>query len=549
MSLPKFSPQQEVDDLQSRAEAVLSRVENLRNDVTDQLKKQFSEQTPQVVTHGYAWFCACAETLKQGAECYRELIASGKAGRLETILFEIGFSEYIRQIAYGIPMNQTEIVRPFDFPDCAQAFANFTNAPEVIEFLKFSERSALCAEAAERLAANIGAPASGLVDQDETVAMLREQFHRFARDKVTPYAHQWHLQDVLIPQALIDEMAALGAFGLTIPEEYGGSAMGKTAMCVMSEELSCGYIGVGSLGTRTEIAAELIMHGGTSAQKSKYLPALASGAILPTAVFTEPNTGSDLGSLKTRAVRDGDVYKITGAKTWITHAVRADLMTVLARTDPNTKDWRGLSMFLAEKPRGDDQNFFPVKGMKGGEISVLGYRGMKEYEISFDEFEVPASALLGEVEGLGFKHLMKTFESARVQTAARALGVAQNALDLGIKYATQRVQFGKPILQFGRTAEKIALMAAEIFFVRALTLFAAKSVDTGRRCDAEAGMAKLTAARLAWSAADNALQIHGGNGFALEYEISRVLCDARILNIFEGAAEIQAEVVAKRLLS
>ncbi len=348
---------------------------------------------------------------------------------------------------------------------------------------------------------------------------------------------------------VVNEMAELGVFGLTIPEEFGGLGMGKTAMCVVSEELSRGYIGTGSLGTRSEIAAELILIGGTDAQKEKYLPAIASGEILPTAVFTEPNTGSDLGALRTRAVKDGDTYKITGNKTWITHPVRADLMTLLARTDPATNNFSGLSMFLAEKPRGSDDHPFPADGMTGGEIEVLGYRGMKEYEIGFDEFEVPAANLLGETEGMGFKHLMATFESARIQTAARAVGVAQCAYELGLRYALDRNQFGQPIFNFPRVANKLVNMAAELVGIRQLTYFSARQKDSDKRCDLEAGMAKLLAARAAWAAADNALQIHGGNGFALEYPISRVLQDARILNIFEGAGEVQAMVIARRVVS
>ena len=324
--------------------------------------------------------------------------------------------------------------------------------------------------------------------------------------------------------------------------------MGKIAMCVVSEELSRGYIGVGSLGTRSEIAAELIMAGGTEEQKARLLPKIASGEILPTAVFTEPNTGSDLASLRTRAVKSGDSYVITGNKTWITHAARADMMTLLARSDPDAPGYKGLSMFLVEKPRGTVSDPFPLEGMSGGEIGVLGYRGMKEYEIGFDGVEVPASALLGGEEGRGFKQLMATFESARIQTAARAVGVAQAALDLGLAYATERQQFGKALINFPRVAGKLAMMAAEILAARQLTYFAAREKDQGRRCDLEAGMAKLLGARVAWAAADNALQIHGGNGFALEYPVSRVLCDARILNIFEGAAEIQAQVIARRLL-
>jgi len=288
--------------------------------------------------------------------------------------------------------------------------------------------------------------------------------------------------------------------------------------------------------------------GGTPEQKAQWLPKLASGEILPTAVFTEPNTGSDLGSLRTRAVQVGGDWEVTGNKTWITHAARTHVMTLLARTDPATTDYRGLSMFLAEKIPGTAEKPFPTPGMTGGEIEVLGYRGMKEYELGFDGFKVKGDNLLGGVPGQGFKQLMQTFESARIQTAARAIGVAQSALEVGMKYAEDRKQFGKSLIEFPRVSGKLAMMAVEIMIARQLTYFSAWQKDHDKRCDLEAGMAKLLGARVAWAAADNALQIHGGNGFALEYQISRILCDARILNIFEGAAEIQAQVIARRLL-
>ena len=388
--------------------------------------------------------------------------------------------------------------------------------------------------------------ASGL---EEELEMIRDQFRRYAVEKVEPHAHEWHLKDELIPMEVIEELAEMGVFGLTIPEEYGGFGLSKASMVVVSEELSRGYIGVGSLGTRSEIAAELILCGGTDEQKANWLPKLASAEILPTAVFTEPNTGSDLGSLRTRAVKDenGD-YKITGNKTWITHAARTHVMTLLARTDPDTTDHRGLSMFLAEKTPGTDEHPFPTEGMTGGEIEVLGYRGMKEYELGFDNFHVKQENLLGGEENKGFKQLMETFESARIQTAARAIGVAQSALDIAMQYAQERKQFGKSLINFPRVSGKLAMMAVEIMIARQLTYFSAWEKDHGHRCDLEAGMAKLLGARVAWAAADNGLQIHGGNGFAMEYKISRVLCDARILNIFEGAAEIQAQVIARRLL-
>jgi (2S)-methylsuccinyl-CoA dehydrogenase len=501
----------------------------------------------QRAVHALAWYATTVEALRQMARWARHLEREKKLGELEQLILQAAFGEYLAQIPGGIAMSQGEIARPYDMGLGDVEIAGFWT-PAVSELVKTGTRREIREGIADHLAKHAGAIYFGDPGLDDTMAMIREQFHRFAQAKVAPFAHQWHLNDELIPLSVIEEMGALGVFGLTVPEKFGGAGLSKTAMCVVSEELSRGYIGVGSLGTRSEIAAELVLSAGTKQQRDHWLPLFASGKKLPTAVFTEPNTGSDLGSLRTRAVRDGDLYKIHGNKTWITHAARADVMTLLVRTDPNTTDYRGLSMFLAEKPRGTDADPFPAKGMNGGEIRVLGYRGMKEYEIGFDGFEVPATNLLGREEGQGFKQLMQTFESARIQTAARAVGVAQCALDLGLAYALDRQQFGQPIFGFPRVRDKLAMMAVEIVVARQIAYHAAREKDEGRRCDLQAGMAKLLAARVAWAAADNAVQIHGGNGFALEYPISRVLCDARILNIFEGAAEIQAQVIARRLL-
>lgn len=502
----------------------------------------------QHAAHGFAWIVTYVETLRETANWATRLEAEGQLGEIDALLAQILFSEYCAQLLGGVPMNQGETVRPFDLGLTAEDTAAL-QTPAVQRLIAEGKTQAVMAAAAKHLPDALGRATVENTGEDETMAMIRDQFRRYADDKIVPYAHEWHLKNEYIPMEVVNEMAELGVFGLTIPEEHGGLGMGKTAMCVVSEELSRGYIGTGSLGTRSEIAAELIIIGGTEAQKAKYLPAISSGEILPTAVFTEPNTGSDLGSLRTRAVNHGDTYKITGNKTWITHPVRADLMTLLARTDPDTNNFSGLSMFLAEKPRGTDETPFPAEGMTGGEIEVLGYRGMKEYEIGFDEFEVPAANLLGETEGMGFKHLMATFESARIQTAARAVGVAQCAFELGLRYALDRSQFGQPIFNFPRVSNKLVMMAAELVGIRQLTYFSARQKDQDKRCDLEAGMAKLLAARAAWAAADNALQIHGGNGFALEYPISRVLQDARILNIFEGAGEVQAMVIARRVVA
>jgi (2S)-methylsuccinyl-CoA dehydrogenase len=538
------------------ASAVLAEIEALQLEATATVRKTVSAdgalsadliEREQHAAHGLAWLATYVQAIREMLAYRERLSAEGRFGETEELLTKIGIGEYLAQIFGGIPMSQGEIVRLADFGLGADVIARHRSdaVERLIATGNIAANRKCLAELIDQSDAHgtIGDP--GI---DETLEAMRGEIRKYAEAEVLPHAHEWHLKNEYIPLEVIEGLSALGVFGLTIPEEFGGMGLGKVAMCLVSEELSRAYIGVGSLGTRSEIAAELILSGGTPEQKQKYLPKIASGEILPTAVFTEPNTGSDLASLRTRAVRDGDTYKISGNKTWITHPVRADLMTLLARTNPNEKGYRGLSMFLAEKPRGTDADPFPAPGMSGGEIEVLGYRGMKEYEMAFDGFEVPAQNLLGGEEGQGFKQLMQTFESARIQTAARAVGVAQSALDLGLRYAKERIQFGKSLINFSRVADKLAMMAVEIHIARQITYFAGRAKDDGRRCDLEAGMAKLLGARVAWAAADNALQIHGGNGFALEYPISRVLCDARILNIFEGAAEIQAQVIARRLL-
>ncbi|WP_444667499.1 acyl-CoA dehydrogenase family protein [Cereibacter changlensis] len=496
----------------------------------------------QHAAHALAWLATYTEALRQMRAWAVKLEGEGRFGEMEALILQIGYGEYLCQIRGGIPMSQGEMARLSDLGIEAEA------PGAAVAALMAGNSAAARMRLVELMRDNHGRATFGASGLDEELEMIRDQFRRFADEKVAPFAHGWHLRDELIPMEIIEALAEMGVFGLTIPEEFGGFGLSKASMVVVSEELSRGYIGVGSLGTRSEIAAELILCGGTEAQKAYWLPKLASAEILPTAVFTEPNTGSDLGSLRTRAVKEGEDWVVSGNKTWITHAARTHVMTLLARTEPETTDYRGLSMFLAEKMPGTDEAPFPNPGMSGGEIEVLGYRGMKEYEIGFDGFKVKGENLLGGVPGQGFKQLMQTFESARIQTAARAIGVAQNALEVGMGYAEDRKQFGKALIEFPRVAGKLAMMAVEIMVARQLTYFSAWEKDHGQRCDLEAGMAKLLGARVAWASADNALQIHGGNGFALEYQISRILCDARILNIFEGAAEIQAQVIARRLL-
>ncbi|MGC1427982.1 MAG: acyl-CoA dehydrogenase family protein [Albidovulum sp.] len=538
-------------DLLGLCEAALPQVTDLLDQATKTLRAAVDAdgkvsaaalETHQHAAHALSWLATYVEALRQMHSWAVRIQGTGHFGEMEQLLLQIGFGEYLAQISGGIPMSQGEMARLGDLQ------VTWTPKGSAATLIASANSPAARARLVALMRENHGRATFGVSGLDDELEMIRDQFRRYAEERVVPNAHSWHLKDELIPMEVITELAEMGVFGLTIPEEFGGLGLSKASMVVVSEELSRGYIGVGSLGTRSEIAAELILCGGTPDQKAQWLPKLASGEILPTAVFTEPNTGSDLGSLRTRAVKDGEDWTVTGNKTWITHAARTHVMTLLARTDPETTDYRGLSMFLAEKTPGTDAEPFPTPGMSGGEIEVLGYRGMKEYELGFDGFKVKGENLLGGVPGQGFKQLMQTFESARIQTAARAIGVAQSALETGMKYAEDRKQFGKSLIEFPRVADKLAIMAVEIMVARQLTYHSAWQKDHDKRCDVEAGMAKLLGARVAWAAADNALQIHGGNGFALEYQISRILCDARILNIFEGAAEIQAQVIARRLL-
>ena len=348
----------------------------------------------QTAAHGLAWLATYTESLRQMQTWAEALDSNGQFGEIEQLIHQIAFGEYLWQIYGGIPMSQGEILRPQDIgltQDDQRAMMNSS----VMTLTQTGNTQVARMRLATLMQDNTGHATMGATGLDDELEMIRDQFRRFADEKVTPHAHDWHLNDELIPMEIIEELAELGVFGLTIPENLGGFGLSKSSMVVVSEELSRGYIGVGSLGTRSEIAAELILCGGTDAQKSHWLPRIASGEILPTAVFTEPNTGSDLGSLRTRATKVGDDYEVTGNKTWITHAARTHVMTLLARTDPESSDYKGLSMFLAEKTPGTDENPFPTPGMTGGEIEVIGYRGMKEYELGFDGFHVKGENLLG----------------------------------------------------------------------------------------------------------------------------------------------------------
>lgn len=516
-------------DFMAEAQAALSDRLSSRNIESDQR-----------AAHGFAWTATIISALEATLD-WRD--AGAGANPLDDTVALLAFAEGIGQLVGGLPMGQNEIFRPSDLGIGGAA----RKLSGVCESLLERDRAGLRATIAQALSKG-QRPSETLRDDD--LDAVRQQFRRFTETEIIPHAHRWHLANDLIPDKTIDAMARLGTFGICIPEGFGGLGLGKLVMCIVTEELSRGWIGAGSLGTRSEIAGELIGMAGTSAQKAEWLPRIASGEVLPAAVFTEPDVGSDLGSLQTRARRKADgTWEIAGAKTWITHASRSDLMTLLVRTLPHANGHSGLSMLLVPKKRGNDADLFPDPGLSGSEIEVLGYRGMREYALQFEGMAAPSQALLGGEEGQGFKQLMQTFEGARIQTAARAVGVALRSLELGLQYALDRKQFGKSLIAFPRVSDKIAMSLVDYIVARELTHSAARAKDRGRRCDIEAGMAKLLAARTAWSNADASVQIHGGNGYALEYEISRLLCDARILNIFEGAAEIQAHVIARGLIS
>ena len=541
------------NSISNKYSKIIKGLENIFEKIKKELvkKKELSqdnfkvwEEKNQHLVHGFAWIATYIEALRQINNWGIELANKNKLNEFEQLILDISFIEYIRQILNGIPMSQTEFIKITDYE-----IINKNDELKISENFNFSNINEL-KERLVKIAINndniITLENTGLETEYE---QIREQFQKFNSLNVYNNANKWHLEDKLIPQKIIDDLATLGVFGLTIPEKYGGLGLNKLAMCVVSEELARGYIGVGSLATRTEIASELILNDGTDTQKDFWLPKISKGETIPAACFTEPDTGSDLGSITTKAIKDDGKFLISGNKTWITHASRSNLLIILARTNPDILlKHKGLSIFLVPKNQGKEDEFFPNKSISGTEIKVLGYRGMKEFELRLDNLEVEKISLLGENENSGFSQLMKTFESARIQTAARAVGVAQNALDLAISYASNRKQFNKSIINFERVYNKIAMMIIEIALGRQLTYFAAKNKDLGFRCDLEAGMAKLLCARIAWSCADNSLQIHGGNGYALEYDISRILCDARVLSIFEGSAEIQAQIISNRIL-
>jgi alkylation response protein AidB-like acyl-CoA dehydrogenase len=375
---------------------------------------------------------------------------------------------------------------------------------------------------------------------------IRRSVREFVEAEVKPIANDLDRENKEIPEKILKQMAELGYFGVIFPVEDGGMGLDYISMAIVTEELSRGWLSVGSVMTRNIITGTLISANGTPEQKKKFLPPIARGEILTAAAFTEPDSGSDTASFKTRAVKDGDGYLIKGSKMWCTFANRAHMLTVMTRTDPDmSKKHKGLSLILFEKEPGDD--FMPPQ-LTGSPIPTIGYHGMRSYALQFDDAFAPKANLIGGVEGRGFYQLMASYEAARIQTAARGVGVAQAAFECAVKYAKDRKQFGQPIGDFQVIRHKLAHMAVEIEAARQLCYFAAAEKDTGKRCDYEAGLAKAFAAEMAERVTREAMQVHGGYGYSMEFEAQRFWRDARVLSIFEGTSEIQYEVIGRRIM-
>jgi (2S)-methylsuccinyl-CoA dehydrogenase len=374
---------------------------------------------------------------------------------------------------------------------------------------------------------------------------IQESVRDFVRKEVDPVASRLDNEGAEIPLPLIQRMAELGYFGLITPQDFGGLGLDTLSMALVTEELARGWLSVGSVMTRMIISATLIQQSGTPQQKQKWLPKIAAGETYTAAAFTEPDAGSDAAGIKTRAVKQGDRYAVTGEKAWCTFANRAHVLTTTVKTDPTAPKHRGISILLIEKEPGN--RFAPPK-LSADPIPTIGYKGMNSYNVAFDGYEVPAENLLGGVEGKGFYQLMPTYEYARIQTAARAVGVARAALDAALQYSKERVQFDQPISEFQVIRHKLAHAATQIEAARQLIHHACRMKDTGKRCDLEAGMAKAFAADMAEHVTSECLQIFGGYGYSREFPAQRYWRDARVFKIFEGTSEIQYEVIARRLL-
>ena len=375
---------------------------------------------------------------------------------------------------------------------------------------------------------------------------FRSAVRRFTDEEIIPIASELDAKNAEIPMEIIAKMAEQGYFGVLFPEEYDGLGLDNITMTIVAEELSRGWLSVGSVMTRGGIMGTLLQAHGTDELKKKYLPGLAMGEVLPAAAFTEPDSGSDSASMIMKATKTDGGYLLNGAKAWCTYANRANVLMVLARTNPDTSlRHKGLSMFFVEKESAEK---IVHPNIQGEPIPTVGYHGMRSYNLAFEDVFVPDEGLLGGEENKGFYQLMVSYESARLQTAARAVGVATAAFDFALQYSKEREQFGKPICEHQAIRMKLSEMKVELEAARQLTYYAASLKDSGKRCDLEAGMAKVKAAKAVEFITREAMQILGGYGYSKEFPVERYWRDGRVISIFEGTSEIQHEVIAKAIL-
>ena len=490
------------------------------------------EDADQVVAYDLAHAAAAVETA-------RAVLDYGGKGEVEARIACAFVADAVHDVATRLLARETEWGTSLAALDDALSFARTYRSAGFL--------SDLCGEQGPR-------------HLDGDYEMVQDTFRRFAENEIRPVAEEIHRKNEDIPERIIQGLAELGAFGLSVPEEYGGFASGGEgeylAMVVATEELSRGSLGVGgSLITRPEILTRALVKGGTDEQKHAWLPNVASGEIMVAVAATEPDYGSDVAGFKCTATRDGDGYRINGVKTWCTFAARADVLMLLARTDPDrSKAHRGLSLFIVPKERGEGEGFDitqPEGGrMEGRAIDTIGYRGMHSFEVALDNWFVPADNLIGGDEGMGrgFYLQMEGFENGRLQTAARALGLMQAAYEAAYDYAANRTVFGKPLLDYQLTRAKLARMAVIIQASRQFAYQVARLMAKGEGT-MEASMIKAYVCRAAEWLCREAMQIHGGMGYAEEFPVSRYFVDARVLSIFEGADEILAlKVITRRLL-
>jgi len=386
---------------------------------------------------------------------------------------------------------------------------------------------------------------SSMIDDFETdIQEMREAIREFAQCEVTPIAQKLHLASEELPDSMVSKMQDMGLYGVSTPVESGGLGMGAMGAAVVTEELSRAWMSAGYLPLYNWSLIRMLQQFGTQAQKAKWLPGLISGDIQTAHAGTEPQAGSDAANVSTFATLEGSHYSVSGAKLWCTHANRADVVTVMCRTSKE-KVHGSISMLLLEKPRGEQ---FAPPQLTGSRIDTIGARGIHSYALFFDGYEVPQENLLGGVEGMGFKHLMSAYEFARMHCTFASIGVAQAAYEAALDYSKTRVQFGKPISEFQAIRHKLADMVTRISAARQLGYLVARRIDSGVRSDLEAGMAKLFSSEMVQFVCHEAVQIHGGMGFAVDSPVNRYWCDAALASIGDGTSEIQREVIARRLL-